>query len=105
MRSLLVFGANVTASTLMYSLARGVDGVLIGKYYGSAALGLYSRASALLVRLVEQFTSPMTDVFVPALSRLQGEPERYRRTFLQVHDAIAMGGLVTVGMLYPLSRP
>ena len=105
MRSLLTFGANVTSSAFIYSLARGADSLLIGKYYGSDALGLYSRASALLVRPVEQFTSPMDDVFVPALSRLQAEPERYRRTFLQAHDAIALAGFVFTGVFLPLARP
>src|SRR5262249_709435 len=83
-KSLLTFGANLTASTLIYSLARGTDGLLIGRYYGSEVLGLYSRATALMTRPMEQFTGPLDAVFMPALSRLQREPERYSRIFLQV---------------------
>src|SRR5688500_977547 len=67
-RPLLVFGANMTVSAFLYSVARGADGLFIGKYYGSDLLGVYSRASALLVRPMEQLTTPLNDVFVPALS-------------------------------------
>src|SRR4029077_19882529 len=68
---LLSFGANLTASTLIWSLARGADGLLIGKFYGPGPLGLYSRAYALLMRPVDQFISPLQAVFLPTLSRLQ----------------------------------
>src|SRR5437667_367783 len=51
-RSLLTFGANLTASTFLWSLARSSDGLLIGRFWGSAPLGLYSRAAALLLRPV-----------------------------------------------------
>src|SRR5437588_9283865 len=40
---LLSFGANITAGTLMYSLARGADSLLVGRFFGPAAVGLYSR--------------------------------------------------------------
>ncbi len=105
MRSLLTFGVNVTTSAFIYSLARGADSLLIGKYYGSDSLGLYSRASALLIRPVEQLTSPLNDVLVPALSRLQADPRRYHRTFLQTHDAIALVACLFTGVFFPLARP
>jgi PST family polysaccharide transporter len=102
---LLRFGANVSASAFIYSLARAADGVLIGRVYGPHSLGLYSRASALLVRPVDQLTVPLAAVLIPALSRLQAQPERYRRTFLQIHDAVALIGLLLSGLLLALARP
>jgi O-antigen/teichoic acid export membrane protein len=104
-RSLLGFGANLSASSFIWSFARGSDSLLIGRMYGSAALGLYSRAYALLIRPVEQFVTPIDAVLVPTLSRLQSDPERYRRVFLQAYDVVAIFSFLFSGLLFALPRP
>jgi PST family polysaccharide transporter len=82
-----------------------VDNLLIGRFFGAAAVGLYSRASILLIRPLEQFTIPINAVLVPALSRLQTQPDRYRRTFLRVYEAIALISFLSTGLLLALARP
>jgi O-antigen/teichoic acid export membrane protein len=104
-RSLLGFGANLTASSFIWSIARGADGLLIGRFYGSASLGLYSRASALLVRPIEQFMAPLEAVLVPTLSRLIIQPERYRRVVLQVFEVVAVISFLFTGLLLALAEP
>jgi len=104
-RSLLGFGANLTVSSFLWSLARGADGVIIGRMFGSASLGLYSRAQALLVRPIEQFIAPVEAVFLPTLSRLQDQPERYRRVTLQIYEIMAVSSFLFSGMLLALSLP
>ena len=86
---LVSFGVHRTASDFIISLARGSDSLLIGRFYGPAALGLYTRAGALLIRPLELFLSPINAVFIPTLSRLQSQPQRYRSTFLRLYEAIA----------------
>src|SRR6267142_5918296 len=54
-RSLVGFGANMATGGFIYSLARGADGLLVGRFYGADSIGLYSRASALLNRPMDQF--------------------------------------------------
>jgi polysaccharide transporter, PST family len=44
-------------------------------------------------------------VLIPALSRVQTEPERYRRTFLRVYEALALMSFLFTGLLLPLARP
>ena len=102
---LVSFGAHRTAGDFILSLARGSDNLLIGRSYGSAALGLYSRASALLIAPLEQFLYPINVVFIPALSRLQSQPERYRSTFLRLYEAIALAGFFFTGLSLALARP
>ena len=102
---LLSFGANVTAASLMYEFARGADSLLIGRFFGAAAIGLYSRGSILLMRPVQQFIIPINAVFVPALSRIQSQHDRYRRTFLQVFEAIALVDFLLTGLFLALSYP
>jgi PST family polysaccharide transporter len=102
---LLSFGANITAGSLMYSLARGADSLLVGRFFGATAVGLYSRGSALLVRPLQQFMTPIYAVLIPALSRIQSQHDRYRRTFLQVFEAIALISFLFTGLLLALSYP
>ena len=104
-RSLLSFGANLTASSFLWSLARGSDSLLIGRFFGSAPLGLYTRAAALLNRPLEQAMGPLEAVFVPTFSRLQAQPERYRRMAFQVYDSMAVGSFPIAGMLLALAHP
>ena len=99
------FGIDITTGALMYSLARGADNLLIGRFFGPAAVGLYSRGFILLRRPLEQFVVPITTVFVPALSRMQGQNDRYRRTFLHVFEAIALITFLFAGICLALSYP
>ena len=104
-RSLLNFGANLTASSFLWSLAKGSDSLLIGRLFGAAALGFYTRAQALLLRPLDQFIVPMQAVFVPTLSRLQGQPERYRRVVFQLLEIVAVAGFLFSGLLLALAHP
>src|SRR5439155_6325877 len=98
-RHLLSFGANITAGSLMYEFSQGADSLLIGRFFGAAAVGLYSRGCILVMRPLPQFIVPINSVLIPALSRTQGEHDRYRRTFLQVFEAIALIGFLFAGLL------
>src|SRR6266478_746023 len=102
---LLSFGANITAGSLMYELSRGADSLLIGRFFGAAAVGLYSRGFLLVMRPLEQIIVPITAVLVPALSRIQGQHDRYRRTFLQVFEATALISFLFTGLFLALSYP
>jgi O-antigen/teichoic acid export membrane protein len=102
---LLSFGAHRTAGDLLTALARGTDILLIGRFYGASSVGLYSRASVLLMRPLEQFLGPINAVFVPALSRLQSQPERYRSTFLRLYEAIALTAFFFTGLVLALAHP
>ncbi|HEY4270906.1 MAG TPA: lipopolysaccharide biosynthesis protein [Candidatus Udaeobacter sp.] len=102
---LLRFGANITAGTLMYTLARGADNLLIGRFFGATAVGLYSRGSILMLRPVQQLIQPINAVLVPVLSRLQTEDDRYRRTFVQAFEVIALMTFVFTGLCLALSHP
>lgn len=104
-RSLLNFGANLSASSFLWSLAKGSDALLIGRFFGAASLGYYTRAQALLLRPLDQFTAPMEAVFVPTLSRLQGQPERYRRVVFQLLEVVAVAGFLFSGLLLALAHP
>lgn len=81
--AMLIFGRNLTGFQVVNYLARNFDNVLIGRVWGAAALGLYSRAYMLLTLPVGQLNTPITTVVLPALSKLQDDPVRFRRAYVQ----------------------
>src|SRR5438094_1349892 len=104
-KSLVRFGTSMAGGGYIYALAKGTDSMLVGRFYGADSIGLYSRAAALLNRPLEQFLYPISSVFIPALSRVQPQPERYRRTFLQVYESMALVSFLFTGLLFALARP
>jgi PST family polysaccharide transporter len=103
--SLVRFGTSMAGGGFIYALAKGADNLLVGRFYGPDAVGLYSRAAQLLNRPLDQFLYPISSVFVPALSRVQTQAERYRRTFMQVYESMALVSFLSTGLLLALSRP
>jgi O-antigen/teichoic acid export membrane protein len=102
---LLRFGAHLTVSDFIGLLTANSDSVLLGRFFGARPLGLYSRASALLARPLEQLLAPISSVLVPVLSRLQADPERYRRTFMRAFDILALVCFPFAAICMALSKP
>lgn len=105
LRSLVHFGAHLTTSNVIGRFAENSDAVLIGRMFGAHALGLYSRAAMLLHRPLEQVLTPAAAVLVPVLSRLQSEPDRYRRTFLRAYDTLALIVFPAAAVFMVVARP
>ena len=82
-RELLHFGAGLTGFNIANFFARNLGSILIGRYQGNAALGLYDRAYKLLLFPLQQINGPLARVSVPALARLVDEPVRYRNAYLR----------------------
>lgn len=80
-RSMLSFGAHLTGFNITNYIHRNLDKMLIGRYAGASALGIYAKAYQILLLPIHQINNPITAVAVPALSRLQDQPERYRRYY------------------------
>ena len=109
-RGLMRFGAGVTGFGLANFVSRNADNVMIGRVWGDVALGYYSRAYRLLLFPLQQINSPVAKVMLPVLSRLTGDADAYRRTFLRVMGliaAVAVPGVVfmiaTADTLVPLA--
>ncbi len=81
-RSMLKFGSDVLGFNIVNYFSRQADTVLIAKFCGSAPVAAYEKAYSLLLMPVGQINGPLGSVSIPALSRLQEDPERFRRYFL-----------------------
>jgi O-antigen/teichoic acid export membrane protein len=89
-REMLAFGRRLASTEVMGYIGRSLDQILIGRYCGAQALGYYGRAYSFLLLPLQQVSGPITAVAVPALSRLVGEPERYRRAFIMMFEKVLM---------------
>lgn len=89
-REMVDFGLSVAGSSIFYSLARGTDQILIGWMWGPAALGLYERASKLLVVPINNLNIPLYTVALPAMSRLILYRDRYRAAVFGLFERLAM---------------
>ena len=81
-RGMLRFGGDVLGFNIVNYFSRQADTVLIAKFCGSAPVALYEKAYSLLLMPVGQINGPLGAVTIPALSRLQQDPDRFRRYFL-----------------------
>jgi PST family polysaccharide transporter len=82
-RSMLLFGGTVTLNNVIVYMAYNADKVLLGRFWGAEALGVYGRAYQLINIPTENLNSTIGLVAFPALSRVQNEPVRLREYFLK----------------------
>lgn len=99
-RDMVKFGANVTAFDFINYFHRNFDNVLIGKFVGADALGLYSRAYALLMLPIGNLRGPITTVGFPALSQLQDQPQAFRDYYRKITALLAMVSMPLTAFLF-----
>jgi PST family polysaccharide transporter len=81
--SMLWYGGTVTLNNVVLYLAYNADKVLLGKFCGAEALGIYGRAYQLINLPTENLNFAIGSVAFPALSRVQNDPVRLRSYFLE----------------------
>lgn len=82
-QSMLHFGGLATCNSFLVFLAWNAEKLLLGRFCGADALGLYGRAFQLVTLPVQQLNIAVTGVAFPALSRIQDDAERLARSFLR----------------------
>jgi len=88
-RSMLKFGGHVTGFSFVNYFARNADNILIGRFLGADALGLYAKAYGLFMMPIQQIRQPLCHAALPVLSSLQNEPERYLKYYQRLIDILA----------------
>lgn len=89
-RDFLKFGRDLTVTNVFITIIGKIDGIIVGRYFGSAVLGSFRQAQNLTTIPVDQFSAPIFCVAQPGLSSLQSDPRRYRRYYLRVTGLVAL---------------
>lgn len=92
---LLHVGKNIFSVDSIYTASRMMDQLLLGKFAGAEALGLYKQAFQLMAAPMSQLTYPVGSVALPSLSILQGEPDRYQGYYQKI---LSLLSFVTIPM-------
>lgn len=73
------FGIALLGTQVIAYVTRNVDNVAVGVACGTAELGYYSRAYQLLMQPLSLINTPMTQVALPVLARVQSDDVTYAR--------------------------
>jgi PST family polysaccharide transporter len=84
------FGSRTLGSSLLSFLETRSSDLLIGRFLGSAALGLYGMSSRIMSMLLDVLIGIGSQVSLPAFSKLQGDRPRMRGVFLEITRLCAM---------------
>ena len=87
-RSMIRFGGTVTLNGLVVYVANNFEKILLGRYWGVDALGLYGRAYQLVNIPTDNINSSVGEVAFSALSRLQDDPPRLKSYFLKGYSLV-----------------
>lgn len=102
LRSFANFTGNVFGQNFLYYAGRNVDRLLIGRYLGAGALGIYALAYNVMLAPFTQIAGPLQQVLFPAFSRMQGDRRRMAAVWIRVTRLVgaisipALVGLIVV---------
>jgi O-antigen/teichoic acid export membrane protein len=98
--AMLRFGGLVTLNSLVVYVAYNLEKVLLGRFWGVQALGLYGRAYQLISIPTDSFNASIGGVALSALSRVQNDARRLRECFLKGYSLLlTITVIVTTGWL------
>jgi O-antigen/teichoic acid export membrane protein len=95
-RSMVHFGGTLTLNGLVAYAGFNAEKVMIGRFWGPDAIGIYGRAYYLLLIPTDNINSAVGEVAFSALSRLQDDPIRLKSYFLK-------GLSLVLGMTLPVT--
>ncbi|WP_271601006.1 lipopolysaccharide biosynthesis protein [Bradyrhizobium sp. CCBAU 45384] len=94
-RRLWSFSSRIVGADLVNYASGNFDKILIAKFLGATALGLYSLAFRVL-QLTLGVMGQVGRVILPTFSRLQNDRERLTRTFLTVTESVSLAVFPTM---------
>jgi O-antigen/teichoic acid export membrane protein len=87
-RSMMRFGGTLTLTGLVDYAACNSEKVLLGRFWGADAIGIYGRAYQLISIPTDNLNWAVGEVAFSALSRLQDDPRRLKSSFLKGYSLI-----------------
>jgi O-antigen/teichoic acid export membrane protein len=85
-RTLGSFGVKTLAMRLLGWADMNVDNLLVGRFIGSTALGIYSIAYNVMALPAQNLISPLRDVLYAAFARLHDQPRRLGEAWLRINN-------------------
>lgn len=102
--SMIKFGGTITANGIAVYLGSNFEKVLLGRYWGADAVGIYGRAYQLIRIPTDTLTGAVGEVAFSALARLQDDAKRLRSYFLKGYSlvlALTLPATIACAVLAP----
>jgi O-antigen/teichoic acid export membrane protein len=87
-RPMMRFGGAVTLMSILVYAAYNLDKILLGRFWGAEALGIYGRSYQIISIPTENLNGTFSEIAFATLSRLQDDPVRLRSYFLKGYSLI-----------------
>jgi O-antigen/teichoic acid export membrane protein len=98
LRSMMRFGGGFTLGNLIVYVAYNFEKVLLGRFWGADAVGIYGRAYQLVNIPTENINSSVWAVAFSGLSRVRTDPVRFKSYFLKGYSLVlALTVPMTIG--------
>jgi O-antigen/teichoic acid export membrane protein len=98
LRSMMRFGGGFTLGNLIVYIAYNLEKVLLGRFWGADAVGIYGRAYQLVNIPTENINSSVWAVAFSGLSRVRTDPARFKSYFLRGYSLVlALTVPMTIG--------
>ena len=88
LRSMMRFGGTITLNSVVVYIAYNLEKVLLGRYWGAEAIGIYGRAYQLVNIPTDNLNGAVGEVAFSALSRVQHDPPRLKSYFLKGYSLV-----------------
>ncbi|HEX5138536.1 MAG TPA: lipopolysaccharide biosynthesis protein [Planctomycetota bacterium] len=102
-KALVGFGAHLMGFSVVNYLGKSVDAALLGWRWGATPVGLFGNARRLMQLPLTQISAPITQVALPALSRIAQDPERYRAAYLRLLEKLLLLAMPGIACLIAMS--
>jgi O-antigen/teichoic acid export membrane protein len=89
LRSLGSYSGKTLISQMLGYLVNNVDNLLVGRFIGSAALGIYSVAYSTMFLPVSRISQPLQQVLFSAFAKIQHEPKRLAEAWARGNQVIS----------------
>lgn len=99
-KGLFRYGFYLSSFNFVNYWARNADNLIIGKFLGAQALGLYDLAYQLMLLPITQFISAISTVMFPAFSSIQRDRQRVKEIYLRMNGVICLTTFpILIGLL------
>lgn len=101
----LRFGLPLVGTQSVNYWARNADNLLIGRFLGTGALGIYSRAYSIMMLPVSRITGVISSVMFPSFSLIQEDIKRVKQIYLKISRVISFVTFPLMGALIVVAEP
>lgn len=89
-RQLFKFGIHAMSVNILTYFGKNIDYVIVGRFLGTAPLGLYTMAYNLVTLPERKMSSVITSVAFPAFSKIHDDNQRVARNYLKMLSYISI---------------